>query len=116
MLKITNASRIMVGTAPVDFRKGLDGFIAICKNQMQVNPRDGSFFVFRNRAKTMVRVLVYDGSGYWLATKRLSSGRFTGWPSGTTPLCQSSAREILEWLKAPTQASCKPMKPLTNES
>lgn len=99
MLKITDQSRIMIGTERVDFRKGLDGFVALCQNQMQANPRDGSFFVFRNRAKTMVRVLVYDGTGYWLATKRLSSGRFNSWPTSHAPLTQSNARQILKLLQ-----------------
>jgi transposase len=39
-------------------------------------------FVFRNRRATAVKLLVYDGQGFWLCHKRLSSGRFRWWPSG----------------------------------
>jgi transposase len=41
-----------------------------------MTPRSGTLFVFINRNKTMVRSLIYDGTGFWLMTKRLSKGRF----------------------------------------
>ena len=41
--------------------------------------------VFRNRAGTALKILCYDGQGYWLCTKRLSQGRFTWWPTARTP-------------------------------
>lgn len=116
MLKITDQSRILISTSHVDFRKGLDGFIALCQMQLNANPRDGAFFVFRNRARTMVRVLVHDGTGYWLATKRLSSGRFDQWPSGQSPVSDATARDILSWLKTLSPASCQPLIPFPNES
>ena len=40
----------------------------------------GCVFVFRNRRATAVKVLVYDGQGFWLAQKRMSQGRFPHWP------------------------------------
>ena len=116
MLKITDQSSILIGTDPVDFRKGLDGFVALCSKQRHVSTRDGTFFVFRNRARTMVRVLVYDGTGYWLMTKRLSSGRFVRWPCSREPLCSGSARQILELLKTLPSDACNPLKPLSNET
>jgi len=115
MLKITDQSKILIGTDPVDFRKGLDGFVALCAKQSKSSPRNGTLFVFRNRARTMVRVLVYDGNGYWLATKRLSSGRFAHWPCSREALCLGSARQILELLKSVPSPSCKAVKPSPNE-
>jgi hypothetical protein len=44
------------------------------------NPRSGTLYVFINRRATMVRMLAYDTNGYWLMTKRLSQGRYHGWP------------------------------------
>ena len=38
--------------------------------------------MFRSRSGTALRILVYDGQGFWLATKRLSKGRFRWWPEG----------------------------------
>jgi transposase len=37
-------------------------------------------FVFGNRRRTAVKVLVYDGQGFWLCHKRLSQGRYRYWP------------------------------------
>jgi len=44
---------------------------------------DGCVFVFRNRSGTAIKVLVYDGQGFWLAQKRLSQGKSRSWPTGT---------------------------------
>lgn len=41
-------------------------------------------FVFRTRSGQTLKVLVYDGTGFWMAQKRLSKGRFKWWPEGGT--------------------------------
>jgi transposase len=45
----------------------------------------GDFFVFRSRRGTSIRLLTYDGQGYWLAQKRLSKGKFRWWPQVSEP-------------------------------
>jgi len=45
----------------------------------------GCLFVFRSRRGTAIKLLAYDGQGFWVATKRLSKGRFKWWPSGSEP-------------------------------
>ena len=72
----------------------MDGFVALCKHQLLLEPRDGTIYVFINRAKTMIRALSYDGTGYWLMTKRLSRGKFKHWPSADCALSAASAREL----------------------
>ena len=48
----------------------------------------------------MIRILTHDGSGYWLATKRLSRGKFDGWPrSRSDTLSTIEAKELLEILQ-----------------
>ena len=84
MLQITPHMRVLICMDPVDFRKGIDGFAAVCRNQLEQNPHEGTLFVFRSRSKSSIRVLVYDGQGFWLCTKRLSSGTFKWWPNQTT--------------------------------
>jgi transposase len=49
------------------------------------DPFSGRLFVFRSRRGTAIRILVYDGQGFWLAQKRLSKGRFRWWPEGRSP-------------------------------
>ena len=62
-------------------RKGIDGLVRLCKDSLQQDPFAGAVFVFRNRRSTAIKVLVYDGQGFWLCHKRLSEGRFRWWPS-----------------------------------
>ena len=78
MILLTHETRILLGVVPADFRRGIDGFVALCQNTLALQPRDGSVFVFINRAHTMIRALSYDGNGYWLMTKRLSKGYYSG--------------------------------------
>lgn len=76
MIQITAHMRLMVATEPVDFRKGIDALAALCRQRLEHDPFSGALFVFVNRARTALRVLVYDGQGFWLCHKRLSKGRF----------------------------------------
>lgn len=80
MIQLHHQSKILLATAPVDFRKGIDGFVAICRDILSQTPNNGYYFVFINRSRSRIRLLNYDGSGYWLMTKRLSKGNFLGWP------------------------------------
>jgi transposase len=106
MLQLTPQSRILLATAPVDFRKGIDGLAAVCRQQLRDQPLSGAVFVFRNRAGTALKLLVYDGQGFWLCTKRLSHGRFTWWPQTPEASARLSARElaIVLWNGNPQQA------------
>lgn len=81
MLQITPQMRVLVAVAPADFRKGIDGLAKECRTALKTDPFSGAVFVFRNRRKTAVKLLVYDGQGFWLCTKRLSVGKFKYWPS-----------------------------------
>lgn len=81
MIAITPHMRILVARAPLDFRRGIDGTAAFCQQALSEDPMTGAVFVFRNRSATMIRILVYDGQGYWLMTKRLSAERFRHWCS-----------------------------------
>ena len=84
MIAVTPQMKVLVAVAPVDFRRGIDGLAQLVREKLAADPFSGCVFVFGNRAKTAVKVLVYDGQGYWLCHKRLSMGRFAHWPSSTT--------------------------------
>ncbi|WIG94550.1 IS66 family insertion sequence element accessory protein TnpB [Myxococcus sp. SDU36] len=81
---------------PVDFRRGVDGLAQQCRAALAENPFSGTVFVFRNRQRTAVKLLVYDGQGFWLCHKRLSQGRFRWWPTAS----EAAAR------CAPTSCRC----------
>ena len=84
MLQITPHMRILVCMQSIDFRKGIDGIAAVCRNHLQEDPHTGALFLFRNRSKCSIRILVYDGQGFWLCTKRLSRGKFKWWPKSSS--------------------------------
>ena len=94
MIQITPQMRILVAVEPVDGRKGIDSLAQLCHERLQTDPFSGCLFVFRSRRGTAVRILVYDGQGFWLAQKRLSKGRFRWWPEGRNP------REVARTLAA----------------
>lgn len=81
MLQITPQMKILVAVEPVDFRRGIDGLARLCQEALRHDPFEGVVFVFRNRKATALKVLMYDGQGFWLCHKRLSQGRFPWWPS-----------------------------------
>ena len=86
MIQITPQMRILVAVESVDFRKGIDSLAELCRQKLDADPFSGYLFVFRSRRATSIKVLVYDGQGFWLATKRLSKGRFrSGGPRATNP-------------------------------
>ena len=96
MIQIPANANVLVMHDSISFRSGIDGTIAVARLVLHREPRDGAFFVFRNRRRHILRVLVYDGSGFWLCTKRLSKGCFSAWPSGdgTGPCSPLLAREL----------------------
>jgi transposase len=84
MIQLAPQMRILVAIEPADFRKGIDGLARLARDELDSDPFSGWIFVFRNRKATAVKILVYDGQGFWLCYKRLSSGRFRFWPAGHT--------------------------------
>lgn len=95
MIQVTPQMRILVAIAPIDFRRGIDGLAATCRQTLAIDPFSGAVFVFRNRRSTAIKVLAYDGQGFWLCLKRLSKGSFRHWPaSATEPQQQLFAHEL----------------------
>ena len=88
MIQITPQVPVLVAVEAVDLRKGIDSLAQLCRDKLAADPFSGCLFVFRSRRATSIKILVYDGQGFWLATQRLSQGRFRWWPQGET------AREI----------------------
>jgi transposase len=89
MIQITPQMRIFLAVEPVDFRKGIDGLAALCRQKLQCEPLEGALFVFSSRRRTSLKILVYDGQGFWLCQKRLSQGRFRWWPQDSAQAATS---------------------------
>jgi transposase len=69
-------TRILVATAPVDFRKSIDGLAALVELHLRETPLSGTMFVFTNRRRDGLKLLVWDRGGFVLVYKRLERGRF----------------------------------------
>ena len=76
MIQVTPQMRIRVAVEPADFRKGIDGLASLCRGALRSDPFSGCVFVFCNKSRKAVKILVYDGQDFWLCRKRLSKGRF----------------------------------------
>ena len=98
MIQITPQMRILVAIEPADFRNGIDGLARLCTEALKQDPFSGWVFVFRNRPATALKILVYDGQGFWLCHKRLSSGKFRWWPSGKNTATKTLAAHQLQVL------------------
>ena|SRR5262245_5800770 len=95
MIQLVPQLRIMLACKPIDFRNGIDGIAALCKRELEEDPFSGTLFVFRNRRGTTLKLLVFDGLGFWLVTRRLSQGRLRWWPAtANAPLHQLKAQEL----------------------
>lgn len=103
MIKLTAQTKILLAIKPIDFRKGIDGIESICRNKLKQNTRSGVIFVFINRSKTMIRFLNYDGTGYWLMTKRISKGHFLDWPTEDKPLIGFDAKRLARLIMGQNQ-------------
>ena len=69
MLQLTPQSRIFLAVQPIDGRKGMDSLAAVCRQVLGDNPLGGAVYVFRNRTGTTLKLLAYDGQGFWLCTR-----------------------------------------------
>jgi len=109
MMQLSPQMKIWLLVEPCDFRKGIDGLAGVCRARLSEDPFSGALFLFRNRRRTAIKGLIYDGQGFWLWMKRLSKGRFSYWPQADTLHPQAArllSRElsVLFWNGDPSKA------------
>lgn len=112
MIQVTPHMRILLATESVDFRKGIDGLSRLCKDVLNADPFSGYMFVFRNKRGTAIKILVYDGQGFWLCQKRLSTGKFRWWPKGKGENARALAvheLQLLLWNGNPDKTAVAPL-------
>lgn len=72
--------KVYLACGKTDMRKSINGLAAIVEGSFKLNPFDDALFVFCNRLRDRVKVLEWDGDGFWLYFKRLEKGHFR-WPT-----------------------------------
>jgi transposase len=95
LIQITPQLRILVAIDAIDGRKGIDSLAQLCREKLAADPFSGCLFIFRSRRRTAIKLLAYDGQGFWLATKATVEGPFQMVASGggarENPACASGA-------------------------
>lgn len=95
MIQLIPQLKILLACEPVDFRKGLDSLAALCRRELGSDPFSGALFIFRNRRGTALKLLVFDGQGFWFILRRFSQGRLCWWPPHSdSPLHPLGAHQL----------------------
>lgn len=95
MIQLPPQTRVFLFVDPVDFRNGIDGLAGLCRSRLQQNPMSGGVFLFINRRRNAMKLLAYDGQGFWLCQKRLSQGKVKCWPRPGETLSAPQAQVLL---------------------
>lgn len=76
MLSLKSERVVYAWKEPVDMRKSFDGLIAVTKHCLKDDPLSGAIFLFHNKARNYVKLLIWDRTGFVIYAKRLERGRF----------------------------------------
>ena len=57
-------------------RKGFDGLSGLVRNELEQDPLSGDVFIFINRSRNRMKLLVWEENGFVLWYKRLEAGTF----------------------------------------
>jgi transposase len=89
--------RVYLHRAPIDMRRQIDGLAAVVEGVMQESPFSGSLFVFINRRRNKLKILVWEKNGFVLWYKRLERDKFV-WPVRMSDIVVTLSGEQLNWL------------------
>ena len=95
MLTIPAAVRIYLAPGATDMRKAMDGLASLVSGTLRQNPLSGHLFVFANRRRDRLKILVWDRDGYWVLFKRLEAGTFRWPPADETSPVVMSSRDLM---------------------
>lgn len=81
----------------VDLRIGINGLAILVEQAMGKNPMARALYVFSNRRRDRIKILAWDGNGFWLLMKRLEANDRFIWPDSQTEVLALTV-ELLHWL------------------
>lgn len=95
MFRFDEGLRVYLHRAPIDFRAGINSLALLVEQALGLDPFAATAYVFGNRRRDRVKILLWDRNGYWLLLKRLEQDRFV-WPDEAT--VPTLTVEQLHWL------------------
>jgi len=101
-----SGKRVFLACGKTDMRKSIDGLAAIVEGSFKLDPFSGALFVFCNRNRDRIKILEWDGDGYWLHFKRLEKGHYR-WPTAGDDATMTLTGEELMFLLGGTQVELK---------
>ena len=115
MIGLASELKIVVATQPIDFRRGMNGLVALVASALESDPYCGDLFIFRPKRCDRLRCVYWDGSGMILLTKWLEAGKFI-WPPVRNGSMQLSREEFslllagIDWTRLPKNPVKRPTK------
>lgn len=97
MLRPQNIERVYLHRAPVDMRKQMNGLALLAQDQMGADPLSGALFVFINRSRNKLKLLLWERNGFVIWYKRLERDKFH-WPRTSADSVVTLSCEQLNWL------------------
>ena len=97
MLNIGTGAKVFLVAGVTDMRKSFDTLAAVVRSVIHDDPLSGHLFVFCNRRRDRLKVLLWEESGFWLMAKRLEKGTFI-WPESSRGKVEYSTAELAAML------------------
>jgi transposase len=79
VLSLGASNKVYLARGTTDLRKSFDALAGAVRETLQGDPLSGHLFVFLGRRRHLIKILYWDGSGFWVLAKRLARGTFA-WP------------------------------------
>lgn len=98
MITFDEDINVCIGLNPIDFRCGLNKLAPLAESLFGRDPKERVVFVFRNRSKTDIKLILYDRNGFFLGHKRLSKGKLAWWPRNEAECHSLDAGELIKLL------------------
>jgi transposase len=100
MFLLSSQLKFYLYNQPTDMRKSFDGLFGIIKSVLKLNPLSGDIYVFMNKRRNRIKLLYWDGDGFWIFYKRLEKGTFQqplkASPNGTMNLLYNELVMLLD--------------------
>lgn len=98
MINLDDINGFYMAKGPTDLRKGIDGYSSIVASEMNLDPFEKNLYLFCNRLKDKIKILYWDGNGFWLFYKRLESGKFRWLKEDDDSLAYNLSHQQIKWL------------------